>query len=153
MNVTHVFQLILQHMILYNCDTPIYFSMLTPSEELCRSQRKYIIFHISQNWNRCRLISAWWRHQMETFSALLAIWVGNSPVTCEIPAQRPVTRSFDVFFDLRLNIRLSKQSWGWWFEMPSRPLWRHCNGLAMGHVYLKFTGCTIINTQNWQCKG
>ena len=44
-----------------------------------------------------------------------------------IPAQRPVTRSFDVFFDLRLHIRLSKQSWGWWFETPSCPLWRHCN--------------------------
>ena len=41
--------------------------------------------------------------------------------------QRPVTRSFAVFFDLRLNIRLSKQSWGWWYEMPSHLLWRHCN--------------------------
>ena len=46
---------------------------------------------------------SWWRHQMETFSALLAICVRNSPVTDEFPAQRPVTRSFDVFFDLRLN--------------------------------------------------
>ena len=55
----------------------------------------------------------WWRHQMETFSALLAICAGNSPVTVEFPAQRPVTRSFDVFLDLRLNKRLSKQSWGW----------------------------------------
>ena len=45
----------------------------------------------------------------------------------EFPAQRPVTRSFDVFFDLRLNKRLSKQSWGWWFETQSRPLWRHSN--------------------------
>ena len=44
-----------------------------------------------------------------------------------IPAQRPVTRSFDVFFDLRLNKRLSKQSWGWWFEMLSRSLCRHRN--------------------------
>ena len=44
-----------------------------------------------------------------------------------IPPQRPVTRSFDVFFDLRQNKRLSKQSWGWWFETLSRPLWRHCN--------------------------
>ena len=70
---------------------------------------------------------AWWRHQMETFSALLAICAGNSPATGEFPAQRPVTRSFDVFFDLRLNIRLSKQSWGWWFQTLSRPLWRHCN--------------------------
>ena len=45
----------------------------------------------------------WRRHQMETFSALLAICAGNSPVPGEFPAQRPVTRSFDVFFDLRLN--------------------------------------------------
>ena len=44
-----------------------------------------------------------------------------------IPAQRPVKRSFGVFFDLRLNKRLSKQSWGWWFETLSRPLWRHRN--------------------------
>ena len=43
----------------------------------------------------------------------------------EFPAQRPVTRSFDVFFDLRLNKRLSKQSRGWWFETLSRSLWRH----------------------------
>ena len=49
----------------------------------------------------------WWRHQMETFSASLAICAGNSPVPGEFPAQRPVTRSFDVFFDLRLNKRLS----------------------------------------------
>ena len=60
----------------------------------------------------------WWRHQMETFSALLAICVGNSPVPGEFPAQRPVTRSFDVFFDLRPNKRLSKQWWGWSFETP-----------------------------------
>ena len=44
------------------------------------------------------------------------------------PRYRPVTRSFDVFFDLRLNKRLSEQSWGWWFETLSCPLWRHCNG-------------------------
>ena len=31
------------------------------------------------------------------------------------------------FFDLRLNKRLSRQSWNWWFETPSRTLWRHCN--------------------------
>ena len=71
--------------------------------------------------------STWWRHQMETFSALLAICVGNSPVPGEFPTQRPVTRSFDVFFDLRPNKRLSKQSWGWWSETPSSSLWRHRN--------------------------
>ena len=72
----------------------------------------------------------WWRHHMETFSALLAICAGNSPVAGDLPAQRPVTRSFDVFIDLSLNKRLSKQSWGWWFETPSRPLWCHCNDTA-----------------------
>ena len=62
-----------------------------------------------------------------TFSALLALCAGNSPVTGEFPAQRSTTRSFDIFFDLRLNKRLNKQSWGWSFETPSRSLWRHCN--------------------------
>ena len=47
----------------------------------------------------------------------------------EFPTQRPVTQSFDVFFDLRLNKRLSKQPWGWWFKTLSRPLWRHRNVL------------------------
>ena len=60
----------------------------------------------------------WWRHQMEDFSALLAICAGNSLVTGEFPAQRPVTRSFDVFFDLHLNKWLSKHSWGWLFVTP-----------------------------------
>ena len=70
----------------------------------------------------------WCRHHMEAFSALLALCAGNSPVTGEFPSQKPVTRSFDVFFDLRLNKRLGKQSQGWWFETTSCPLWRHCNG-------------------------
>ena len=47
---------------------------------------------------------------METYSALLAICAGNSPVPGEFPAQRPVTQSFAVSFDLRLNKRLSKES-------------------------------------------
>ena len=50
---------------------------------------------------------------------------GNPPVPGEFPAQRPVTRSFEVFFDLHPNKQLSKQWWGWWFETPSCPLWRH----------------------------
>ena len=45
----------------------------------------------------------WWRHQMETFPALLALCAGNTPVTGVFPSQRPVTRSFDIFFDMRLN--------------------------------------------------
>ena len=63
----------------------------------------------------------WCRHQMETFSALLGDCAGNSPVAGDFPAQRPVTRSFDIIFGLRLNKRLSKLWWGWWFETPSSP--------------------------------
>ena len=66
----------------------------------------------------------------------------------EFHAQRPVTRSFDVFFDLRLNKRLSKQSWGWWFETLSRPLWRHHNGLNLFiYAYLQtdFHHCAIYS--------
>ena len=96
------------------------------------SKARYLV------WRRLQTISincvgyygtcyTWWRHQMEPFSALLAICAGNSPVTGEFPAQRAVTRSFAVFFDLCLNERLSKQSRGWWFETPSRPLWRQCS--------------------------
>ena len=66
---------------------------------------------------------------METFSALLALCAGNSPVTGEFPSQKAVTRSFDVFFDLRLNKWLSKQSIRHWFETPWRSLWRHGNDL------------------------
>ena len=50
------------------------------------------------------------------------VWVPG-----EFPAQRPVTRSFDVFFDLCPNKWWSKQSWGWWFETLSCSLWRHCD--------------------------
>ena len=84
------------------------------------------LLRVGQVWCLCSH-TTWWRHQMETFSALLAICAGNSPVPGEFPTQRPVTRSFDVYFDLRPNKRLSKQSWGWWFEPQSRPLWRHRN--------------------------
>ena len=72
----------------------------------------------------------WWRHQMETFSASLALCAGNSPVNGEFPGQRPVTWSFDVSFYLRLNKQLSKQSWGWWSETPTRSCWRRRNELC-----------------------
>ena len=56
---------------------------------------------------------------------------GNSPVPGEFSAQKPVTRSYGVFFDLRLNKRLSKQSWGWWFETLSCPFWRQRNEVSL----------------------
>ena len=99
---------------LYYFMLSIVFSVYNPLEEYCIS---------------------WWCHPIETFSTSLAICAGNSPVTGEFPAQRPVTRSYDVFFDLRLNKRLSKQSWSWWFEMPSCSLWRHCNVQSVSDIY------------------
>ena len=101
---------------------------------------------------------SWWCHWMETFPALLALCAGNSPVTGEFPAQRPVTRSFDVFVDLRMNKRLSKQSGGWWFETPLRSLWRHCNdsGWSIFHsshryrIWLAYTWDGLIN---WRLVG
>ena len=62
--------------------------------------------------NPCTRYS-WWRHQMETIFAFLVICEGNPPVTGGFPSQRPVTRGFDVFFDLRLNKRSRRQ----WFVM------------------------------------
>ena len=84
--------------------------------------------------------TSWWR-QMETFSALLALCLGNWPATSEFTAQRPATRSFDVFFDLRLIKQFNKQSRRWWFETPSGPLWRQCNafidvGMLQGTILL-----------------
>ena len=96
------------------------------SEKLHSSKHKNGIysFYMVCSWH---VFMSWWRHRMETFSALLAICAGNSPVPGEFPTQKPVTRSFDVYFDLRPNKKLSKHSWGWWFETLSCSLWRHRN--------------------------
>ena len=59
----------------------------------------------------------------------------------EFPAQRPVTWSFDVFFDLRPNKRLSKQWWSRWFETQSCPLWRHSNYITHSDITIM---CMIL---------
>ena len=64
-------------------------------------------------------------------SASRALCEGNPSVTDGFPSQRPVVRSFDVFFDLRLNKRLGKQSRRRWVETTLSSLWRHCNGMEM----------------------
>ena len=88
---------------------------------------------------------------METFSALLALCAGNSPVTGEFPSQRPVTQSFDVFFDLRLNKRLNKQSWVWWFETPLCSFWRHW---IAGNAYIYVCMCVrfLIYRSTYGCE-
>ena len=96
--------------------------------------KAHIIIHNCNDLNGFNVYDdSLWRHKIETFSALLAICAGNSPVTGEFHAQRPVTRNFDVFFDLRLNKRLSEQWWGRWLETSSHPLWRHSN-VKLWHV-------------------
>ena len=67
---------------------------------------------------------------METFSALMAICAGNSPVPGEFPRKGQWRGALIFFFDLRLKKRLGKQSRGWWFETLSRSLWRHCNAFV-----------------------
>ena len=101
------------------------------------------------NYKRVTIVMSWWRHQMETFSALLTICAGKSPVTGEFRTQRPETRSFDVFLDLRLNKRLSKHWSGWWFEVPSRPLWRHSNGEWKGTCKNSKKKCVVLFL-DWQ---
>ena len=73
----------------------------------------------------------WWRHQMETFSASLTLCAGNSPVTGEFPTQRPGTRSFDVYFDLRLNKRLKLMI---------------SDAIAVQCLCACFLGCTLFST-------
>ena len=77
--------------------------------------------------------TTWWRHQMEPFPRHWPL-CGEFTGPSEFPAQRPVARSFDVFFDLRLNKRLSKQPWGWWFETPPWSLWRQSNEFYLSEI-------------------
>ena len=86
---------------------------------------------------------SWWRHHIDTFFALLAFCAGHSPVTGEFPSQRPVTRSFD----LRLNKRLSKQLWGWWFETPRRYLWRQRNVLLFRQCFIFVNSFNLRSNQ------
>ena len=64
-----------------------------------------------------------------------------------------VTRNFDIFFDLRLNKRLSKQSSVCWFETPSRPLWRHFNEIGVSHFLIpaKFIRLSILQYFTAKC--
>ena len=83
-----------------------------------------------------------WRHQMETVSTLLALCAGNSLITGEAELW---------FFYLRLNKRLSKQSWDWWFETPWRSLWRHNNGYSENRLVRPLSGsaCPHRRRHRW----
>ena len=113
--------------LLYMCETTIHMRLYDYRLNTCKGLRR-----VTNSWNiRVDFPTSWWRHQMETASALLALCEGNSLVIGEFPAQRPLTRGFDVFFDLHPNKGLSKQSS---FETPSRSLWRQCNDVVQVSV-------------------
>ena len=82
------------------CETSLYSG--------CRYSRVSIVKYPQWTYSELWGFFSWWRHQMETFSVVLAICAGNSPVAGEFPTLRPVTRSFGAFFDLCVNKRLSK---------------------------------------------
>ena len=127
----------------YSCSDEIHINMFNCMYNVgTKPEHHYALYRMNgssdpfsvQLTNKCQEKSRW-RHQMETFSVWLAICAGNSPVPGEFPTQRPVTRSFDVFFYLRLNKRLSKQSWGWWFQTLSHPLWRQWNDCGTWWIF------------------
>ena len=108
------------------------------------------INHGSASWFLVRSFDAvdynsWRRHQMGTFSVLLTLCVGNSPVPGEFLSQRSVTRSFDVFFDLRQNKRLSKPSRRQWFDTQSRSLWCNCNEHIIKRCHFLFLPIFLEN--------
>ena len=80
----------------------------------------------------CRLHGTRWLNMMTSSNRNIFRVTGHLCGEFTAPRWIPRTKasdasSFEVFFDLRLNKRLSKQSWGWWFETPWRPLSRHTN--------------------------
>ena len=82
----------------------------------------------------------WWRHQMDTFSALLLALCASAQ------------RSFDVFFDLSLN----KSSRRLWFETPSHRLWRHCNdfifhGIMTQYITMKWRSSHTDSVSHLPC--
>ena len=73
------------------------------------------------------LLWSWWRHEMETYSALLALCAGNSPVPVNSPHKGQWRGALIFSLICVRKKRLSKQPWGWWFETPAWSLWRQCN--------------------------
>ena len=94
---------------------------------------RYLLVEIKKSIAQRSAVSiSWWRHPIETFSALLAICAGNSPVNSPHKGQ---WRGALMFSLICVWIYWLKHSWGWWFETPSRQLWRHCNVISPSFQY------------------
>ena len=87
-----------------------------------------------------QLITPWWRHERETYSVLLALCMGNSPVTGEFPSQRPVTRTLMFSFIC---------AWinGWANNREAGDLRRHCAhyGVIVMTLACSCVECAIHN--------
>ena len=98
---------------------------------------------------------AWWRLKREHFPRYWPFYEGNPLATGGFPSQRLMTRSFDVFCDLRLNKRLRKQSRRRWFKTRSCSLWRHriglVNYLLSMYSYARGFLCTSSHVLLWRC--
>ena len=120
--------------------SPTFLLILKRNHRWCR-KRFHDIDGLAQDWSNsianalellqfCTKASTWCDHddviKWIYFRITGPLW-GEPPIIGGLPSKRLVARKFDVFFDLRLNKRLSKQSRCRWFETPSRSLWRHCN--------------------------
>ena len=117
----------------YRLSYQIFISPISSAEDLfyqifsskVKQRRHYTLTRIDI-WYNCMMTSS--NGNIFRVTCLLC---GEFTCPGEFPAKRPVTWSFDDFFDLRPNKRLSKQPWGWWFETPSWSLWRQCNGVRV----------------------
>ena len=99
------------------------------------SHAAFSITHLTDYQRTCRVLQNMMTSSNGNIFRVTGHLCGECTGPGGFPAQRPVTRCLDVFFDLNLNQRFSKQSRGWWFETQLHPLWRHCNDLRC---------CTLI---------
>ena len=114
--------------VLCGCYTDVIWRSWRLKSLMTRSFLQQIVCHATWlTWQQSRVECMMTTSNGNIFRVTSLLW---GEFTGEFPSQRPVTRSFYVFFDLYLNKQLSKQSWGWWFETPSRPLWRNSNVTA-----------------------
>ena len=96
---------------------------------------------------------SWWRHQRAIFSRNWHFVRGIHRVTGGFPSQRPVTRSFDVLFDLRLNKRLCKQWKRRWFEKTPCSLWCHCNVKCFYVIFVAWSAwCWLLINEDLRPK-
>ena len=86
--------------------------------------------YIQSYTNNAENVSIWWHHDV-----ILSL-IGKARFIVALGGSNQFKLRGDVFFDLGPDKRLSKQSWGWWFETPSHSLWRHRNVC-----------------KNWWCRG